>query len=154
MITTFCIIAVSLALFFYWFRSIVILLLQTPSVADCASKVAQVNRLSFPQVRQQLQESSPAAKLSNLQEALESDYRVLKYLLGHGATVTSGGYTTEQRALMLNFRVMAVWLKVALRFRPESARRVLLELAETLNYFATVAGRRTAAATVSPASRS
>jgi hypothetical protein len=136
------IIGISLALFAYWFRYTVILILRTRTSPEYAQKVAVANRLSFVDVKQQLHSRTSTAELAGLFEALERDYQVLKYLLGHAATVEAGAYTAEQRLLMVNFRMMSLWFKVIRKFRPENAKHALLEMSGTLEYFANVMGRR------------
>ena len=139
------IIGVSLALFFYWFRSTVILILRTRSAPEYAQRVAAANHLSFVDVRQRLHARTAAENLAGLCGALERDYEALKYLLGHAATVEAGSYTAEQRLLMINFRLMRLWFAAVLRFRPESAKLALLEMSGTLEYFANAMGQRFAA---------
>ncbi len=142
MTVTVLIIGISLVLFVYWFRSTVIIILRSQTALEYAQKVAVANQLSFVDVRQQLHGRTPTAELPGLCRALQRDYRVLKYLLGHAATVPAGSYTAEQRLLMLNFRMMSVWFSAVCRFRPEHAKHALLEMSGTLEYFANVMGRR------------
>jgi hypothetical protein len=142
MAVTFLIIGVSLFLFFYWFRYTVILILRTRSAPEYARKVAAANRLSFVDVREKLHTSAETAALAGFCRALEQDYQALKYLLGHAATVEAGCYTAEQRLLMLNFGLMRLWCKAALRLRPAVSRGALLEMSSTLEYFANAMGRR------------
>ena len=141
MTVTALIIGIALVLFVYWFRLTVIMILRTQTALEYAQRVAAANQLSFVDVRQQLHAQIGPAELPGLCNALQRDYRVLKYLLGHAATVEAGSYTAEQRLLMLNFRMMSVWFAVC-RFRPEHAKHALLELSGTLEYFANVMGRR------------
>ena len=151
MLSAFLIVSISSALFFYWFRYTVILILATRTDSDYADQVAADNRLSFTKVRQELQElhaSIKAADLGGWREALERDYARLKYLLGYAAMGESGRYTAEQRLLMADFQVMAWSSRVIMRFRPESVSLALLEMISILEYFADVMGRRMA----SPAS--
>ncbi len=151
MLVTVLIVAISVALFIYWFRYTVILVLGTRPATDYAQKVAAANQLSFVDVRQQLHAPVALDELPKLFRALQRDYSVLKYLLGHAATVDAGSYTPEQRLLMVNFRVMSLWYAVMSRFRPEQAKHALLEMSGTLEYFANVMGRRFA--TLASASR-
>jgi len=142
MLVTAIIIAVSFALFMYWFRSTVILIQRTQSAPDYAQRVAAANQLSFVDVRQQLHSRMQTQNLDGLCGALQRDYEVLKYLLGHAAAAEAGSYTAEQRLLMINFRLLKVWFAVGVRLRPESAKLALLEMSGTLDYFANVMGRR------------
>lgn len=145
MVVTLLIIGVSLFLFFYWFRYTVMLILRTRSAPEYAPKVAAANHLSFVDVRQKLHAPAEGDSLSGFCQALDQDYRALKYLLGHAATADAGNYTAEQRLLMLNFRLMKLWCQVMLRFRPAAAKAALLEMSGTLEYFANAMGRRFAA---------
>lgn len=142
MIATVLIIGISLALFFYWFRYTVILILRTRSAPEYAQKVAAANHLSFLGVREKLHTPAAAGDLTSLFRALQQDYKALKYLLGHAATVETGSFTAEQRLLMVNFRLMAVWFRIISRFRPTAAKLALLEMSGTLEYFANVMGQR------------
>lgn len=152
MTVTALIIGISLVLFVYWFRSTVVVILRTQTAPEYAQRVAAANQLGFVDVRQQLHAQTETAALPGLCHTLQRDYRVLKYLLGHAATVEAGSYTAEQRLLMLNFRMMSVWFSAVCRFRPQHAKHALLEMSGTLEYFANVMGRRfaTLAAESSP----
>jgi hypothetical protein len=155
MIVTALIVGISLALFVYWFRYTVIIILSNRRESDYAHKVAAANHLSFVDVRQQLHGRTSDEKLPGLFRALQRDYRVLKYLLGHAATIETGSYTAEQRLLMVNFRMMGVWFYAVRRFRPQQAKHALLEMSGTLEYFANIMGRRfaTLAAESAPSGR-
>ena len=142
MIVTVLIIGISLALFVYWFRYTVIIILSNRRESDYAQKVSAANHLSFVDVRQQLHARTADQELPNLFRALQRDYRVLKYLLGHAATIETGSYTAEQRLLMVNFRLMGLWFSAVRRLRPQHAKHALLEMAGTLEYFANIMGRR------------
>jgi hypothetical protein len=142
MIVTVLIVGISLALFLYWFRYTVIIILSNRREADYAQKVAAANHLSFVDVRQQLHAPTSDDALPSLFGALQRDYRVLKYLLGHAATIETGSYTAEQRILMVNFRMMGLWFSAVRRFRPQHAKHALLEMSGTLEYFASIMGRR------------
>jgi hypothetical protein len=135
------IIGVSLALFFYWFRYTVILILRTRSAPEYAQKVAVANHLSFVDVRHKLHANN-SDNLAGFCHALERDYRSLKYLLGHAATSQAESYTAEQRLLMINFRLLGLWFSAVSRFRPDSAKLALLEMSNTLEFFANAMGRR------------
>ena len=142
MLITTLIVGISSALFVYWFRYTVILILRTQSTAEYAQKVAAANQLSFVDVRQTLHTPAQGADLRGLWTALQKDYHVLKYLLGHAATVQTGSYTAEQRLLMVNFRLISVWFAAVSRFGPSAAKLALLEMSSILEYFANVMGRR------------
>ena len=144
MLMTLLVVVISSALFVYWFRFTVILILRTRPAVNYAPQVAAANRLSFVEIRHKLHASTDAENLGGFCKALQQDYRKLKYLLGHAATGQAGRYTAEQRLLMANFRVMALCCPAALRFRPNAAKLALLEMSNILEYFANVMGRRIA----------
>jgi hypothetical protein len=150
MFVTVLIIGISLALFVYWFRYTVILIQRTRTAPEYAQKVAAANQLSFVEVKQQLHGRLASEELPRLFRSLQRDYRVLKYLLGHAATVDAGSYTAEQRLLMINFRLMSLWFAAVRRFRQQDAKHALLEMSGTLEYFANVMGRRFATLTAGP----
>ena len=142
MFMTVLIISVSGAMFFYWFRYTVLLILRTRPSSEFAHKVAAANQLSFVEVRQKLHAQASPKDLGGLCGALERDYQALTYLLGHAAAVPARSYTAEQRLLMVNFRLMKLWFAAVSQFRPTSAKLALLEMSGTLEYFANAMGRR------------
>src|SRR5690349_15117382 len=121
MITSVFIIGISLTLFAYWFRYTVILILRTAAAPEYAQRVALANQLRFVDVKQQLHATTESRNLGGLYQALQGDYKSLKYLLKHAANVQPGGFTAEQRLLMINFRVMTLWFQAISKFRPASA---------------------------------
>jgi len=141
MVVTALIIGICLFLFVYWFRSTVILIQRTGWKGSYARSIASANQLSFVGVKDQLHGQAPDNDLPNLFQALQRDYKVLTYLLGHAA-IQAGSYTTEQRILMLNFRLMGLWFSAIRRLRPAHAKLALLEMSGTLEYFANVMGHR------------
>lgn len=147
MIASVFIIAVSMVLFVYWFRYTVILILNTAAAPEYAQRVASANHLSFVDVRQRLHADAGTGNLGSLYHALQGDYKALKYLLQHAANMQPGGFTTEQRMLMVNFRLMTLWFQVISKFRPASAKLVLLEMSGTLEFFANAMGQRFASLT-------
>ncbi|MBI3667826.1 MAG: hypothetical protein HY236_16615 [Acidobacteria bacterium] len=145
MLMTLLILVVSSALFLYWFRYTVILILRTRPAPDYAPQVAVANHLSFVEIRQKLHAPVETESLGSFCKALQQDYRMLKYLLGHAATGQAGRYTVEQRLLMANFRVLALCCAMVQRFQPNAAKTALLEMSSILEYFANVMGSRVAA---------
>ena len=149
MIVTVLIIGISLAMFAYWFRYTVVLILRTGAEPEYASKVAAANRLKFVEVRNRLHAPTPGQDLGRLHTALREDYQALKYLLGHAATAEAG-YTAEQRLLMLHFRVLTLWFGATRSLRPSAAKFALLEMSGVLEYFANVMGHRFVALAAEP----
>src|SRR5262249_33546555 len=126
MFVTLLIVGVSVLLFVYWFRYTVRLIQRSrPAAVEYAHKVAAANHLSFVEVCGKIHDTHEVNSLRSLCKALEQDYQALKYLLGHAATTQAGTYTAEQRLLMINFRLLALWFAAVLRFRPGAAKVAL-----------------------------
>src|SRR5437762_14321646 len=103
MISTPLIIFFSFVLFVYWFRYSCLLILQTRSTEDYASRVAGANRLSFPTVQLQLKKEKEPMALDPLHQPLRNDYRIVCFLLRHAADL--GVDPIEQRMLMLDYKI-------------------------------------------------
>jgi len=142
MVVAFFIIGISSALFACWFRYTVILIQRSRSGQGHAVRAAAANRLHFIDVREKLHAPMDVGSLRGLSKALQHDYRVLTYLVGHAANLQAGHYTAEQRLLMLNFRLMTIWFAATAPIRPTSAKLALLEMCSVLEYFANVMGER------------
>ena len=93
MFASILIILVSAALLAYWFRYTCLLILRTRTGRDHAGEMAAANGLRFHQIQGQLVRAAPVADLPALQKALESDYRLLTYLVAHTAGLEVGGLT-------------------------------------------------------------
>jgi len=142
MISSVLIIAFSLILLVYWFRYTCVVLLRTGTGEECRGDVIEANRLRFAAVQAELKES-PHGPLDQLHEALESDYRLLTYLLDQAAHVEAG--SLEQRILDFDYRLMRLWYKLVRNLSGSHARRALAEMSNILNYFAGAMGQRLAA---------
>jgi len=146
MISNLLIIAISLALLVYWFRYTCLLILRTKTSFDYAAEVASANRLSFPEVQTRLSTfRSRPESLDPLHQSLAKDYRLLTYLLAHTTAVNAGGFTLEQRMLMVDFRVMQLWYAMVRRIGIRHAQFALEEMSSILTHFANAMGERAAA---------
>jgi hypothetical protein len=125
------IIALSMALFIYWFRYSCILILRNRAEIAAASAPVFDSRFSFPEVLVRLQ-SEPA--LDPLQVSLERDYRILIYLMEHGAGLKLA--SIEDRLLTLDYRVMQLVYRVTRIAAPVQARKALSEMASVLGVLA------------------
>lgn len=130
------IIVFSVVLFAYWFRYTCLLLLRNQTSEDHAPQMAEANRLNFPAVRAALEAGAPKASLDPLRSALESDYRILDYLLKHAAEF--GGSSVDQWLLRMDFRLMNFWYRVSGR------SAALVEMAGVVAYLADAMGKRIA----------
>lgn len=81
MVETILIFAFSLALFVYWFRYTVLLLL---SEEQAGQNGAVIHQLSLLETREALNRTGDLP-LDPLHSSLQSDYRMLRYLLDHAA---------------------------------------------------------------------
>jgi hypothetical protein len=125
------IIALSLALFIYWFRYSCILILRNGSEIAAASPAALDSRFSFGEVLERLK-SEPA--LDPLQASLERDYRVLTYLIEHAAGLELTAI--EDRLLVFDYRVMQAMYRLTRTAAPTQARKALFEMASVLGVLA------------------
>ena len=133
MVETILILSFSLALFVYWFRYTVLLLLSEEQVEGSATVIGQ---LSVLETREALRQAQYDLPLDRLHRALENDYRLLRYLLDHAAGM--GLRPVEHCLLMVDYRIMKVW------YRLKPNRRALDEMAGVLSYIAYKMGERSA----------
>ena len=135
-------IVVSLVLFLYWFRYTCLLILSAKPARDYSAQVASANELRFPEVRKELVSAFESRSIEKLQMDLERDYRLLTYLLRHGARFQAVSQILEQRMLMFYFQTMK--LRCALsRIVPGFGRKKALEeMANILGHFANQMGER------------
>ena len=133
MVETILILAFSLALFVYWFRYTVLLLLSEEQVEAHSTVIGQ---LSVLETRQALRQTQGDLPLDRLQRALDADYRMLRYLLDHAAGM--GLHPVEHHLLIFDYRIMKAW------YRLKRNRRALDEMAGVLSYIAYKMGERAA----------
>lgn len=131
MIASIMIILFSLVLLAYWFRYSCVLLLRNLNEATTASTGTPDPRFRFGDVQQQL---AQAAELDPLHQALKRDYQLLTYLVEHAAGLRIE--SLDDRLLMLDYKVMALYYKVTRTAAPAQARRALSEMATVLNILA------------------
>jgi hypothetical protein len=137
MFETVLILLFSSALFVYWFRYTVLLLLNEEQSATSDPTPGQ---LSLLQTREALRQEQGSLPLDRLHRALENDYRLLRYLLDHAAGLGLG--PLEHYLLILDYRVMAIWYRLTRRFSTSQARRALDEMACVLTCIAHKMGER------------
>ena len=130
MVVSILIIVVSVGLLLYWFRYSCILLLRN-SLEETRTAVVEHSPFSFRQVREQLRGVDP---VDGFERALERDYRMLTYLIGHAHGLDLN--SVEDRLLVLDYRVMQMFYRVTRSAAPESARRALAEMADVLSVLA------------------
>jgi hypothetical protein len=133
MVETILILGFSLALFVYWFRYTVLLLLSEEQVEEHSTVI---NQLSVLETREALRQAQQDLPLDRLHRALDNDYRMLRYLLDHAAGM--GLRPLEHYLLILDYRIMKAW------YRLTPNRRALDEMAGVLSYIAYKMGERAA----------
>ena len=135
MITSTIVIILSLALFLYWFRNTVLLLLAHRCEVQ-ALRVASTIRLNFPNVQEELKTQQETPALDRLHECLEHDYALLTDLLHH-----AGSASIEKRILAMDFKIMQLWYRLARSSRILQARTsALTEMVSIMSYFAAELG--------------
>ncbi len=140
MFETVLILIASLALFVYWFRYTVLLLLREEKVS--AGHTTVIDQLSVLETREALRKAQEAASLDPLRCALDRDYRLLRYLLNHAAGM--GLAPLEHHLLILDYRLMNVWYRLTRSASTTHARGALDEMADVLSCLAYKMGQRTA----------
>ena len=139
MVETILILAFSLALFVYWFRYTVLLLLNDEQVAGHTTVIGQ---LSVLETREALRRAQADLALDRLHHALDKDYRMLRYLLDHAPGM--GLRPVEHYMLILDYRLMKAWYCLTRNASTRQARRALDEMAGVLSYIAYKMGERVA----------
>ncbi len=143
MVASILIIAFSLVLFVYWFRYTCLLILSAKTTKDYAGEVAKANQLSFPQVQDQLRgQWAESKQYGPLHASLDRDFRLLTYLLRHAAKFQLGGYSAEERMLMVDYRIMRTWYSLAGNLWPLQAKYALSEMSDIVGHFANALGER------------
>jgi hypothetical protein len=130
MLETVLILLFSVALFIYWFRYTVVLLLAEQSAAPGPVS----GQLNLRETREALWSERPDLELVRLHRMLHNDYRMLRYLLDHAAGL--GLHPLERHLLLLDYRAMAVWYMLTRWASTSQARRALREMAGVLNCIA------------------
>jgi hypothetical protein len=139
MVETILILAFSLALFVYWFRYTVLLLLSEEQVEGHATVISQLTVL---ETREALRQTEGDLPLDALHRALDKDYRMLRYLLDHAAGV--GLRPAEHYLLMLDYTIMKAWFWLTRNASARQARRALDEMALVVSHIAYKMGERAA----------
>jgi hypothetical protein len=145
LIATVVITASSVLLFAYWFRYTCLLILSAKTARDYTSDVADSNRLLFPEVQAQLNQSA-SPDLDKLRSALDRDYQVLRHLMKHMPAAGEGQSALETQMLALNYRLMGTWYHVTRHVSGSTAARALSEMSMVVAHFANLMGEQAASA--------
>jgi hypothetical protein len=145
MLASFLMFAVTIALFGVWFRYTCVLILKTKPAKDYSLEVASANELKFVQVQQSLPGIRERSDLDTMQRHLEGDYRLLTYILRHGAQFQIGTSPLERRILMLDFEFTRIWYSCACRVSLAKGRKSLQEMISIIAHLANFMGERAVA---------
>ncbi|HWR50665.1 MAG TPA: hypothetical protein VN428_06140 [Bryobacteraceae bacterium] len=129
---------------FYWFRYNCTVILRRKVSKDRAHRVAQANQLSFADLADRFDDLDSEG-LGSADQALSRDYEVLTCLLRYTSAIQPGGFTFDQRLLMLDFKIQQRWFAVTHRWLGATARHTLQERVNILTHFANTVGKRSAA---------
>ena len=128
------IIVLSSTMLVAWFRFMISVTLSVRTAKDFGSAIAKEHRLSYQRVQ--------ADDVESALGLLARDYQVLKRLL----RASVGGATLEERLLMIDYRLMVAWHRIAVRISPAHARGAVAEMAGIVGYLANAVGERSASA--------
>jgi len=134
MIASVLIIVCSAVLLVYWFRYSCLLLLRNAAPAE--TPFAD-ERFSIGMV---LDNAGTEKNLTELERALDRDYKLLSYLLKHAADLELA--SIENRMLILDYKLMRVWFRVTRIMAPAQSRKALVEMATALSAVARQAGQQ------------
>jgi len=137
-------IATSVALFCYWFRYSCLLILAMETLHDYSEEVAEVNQLSFPEVRFRLRKHD-TSDLDYLHKCLERDFAVLAYLL-ENTPIASFETSFDEAMLKIHFRAMSACFRMTGNSLRECAADALEEMALVVAHLANQLGERRAVA--------
>ena len=144
MIASLAILVISAFLFVYWFRYTCIWILGGKAARGFAAGIAEANQLSFPSIQERLRAETGMSDLDTLRAALERDYRIVSYLLRHGAELQVGGESLEHIMLRADYRIMTGIFWVSRMFGAPQAVNALREMTQIVDYFANAMGERVA----------
>lgn len=133
----------SVFLLLFWLRAACRSILRQRFERDYFADLAAANQLEFLSIRKALEEyPEEVADYRNVLGRLQHDYEALTYLLRNAATVHVGRYSRRERALILDFHLLELWIRLKHRLGWKGWQEDLLEMTEILQYFANVLGQR------------
>lgn len=135
-------VGITITLFMLWFRYTCNLILNAKPAKDYSRQVATVNELKFLQIQQRLARPEKGADLDAMLGHLDCDYRLLTYILRHGAQFRTGANQVERLILMLDYEVMRLWYALSRRLSSSNCRRALMEMISIIGHFANFMGER------------
>ena len=128
------IVVISTLLLAYWFRYSCLLVMR-----NCAEETTSEESVRAGELQAKLREASD---LDPVQIALDRDYAVLVYLVQHAAGLEL--QSIEDRLLMLDYKVMRLWYRVARLAAPDQAREALSEMVSVVGILSSRLAQRAA----------
>ncbi len=140
MATSYLILIISAALFCFYLQVACQRILRRQFEQEYFKFIVKVNQLGFPQIAGALEQSNLPVEYSRLRTVLLCDFLTLTYMLKHAANLKQR-YSTEERLLVLYFRVMLFSLRLRHMLRLQE-KSTVAKLTVILKYFANVVGQR------------
>lgn len=147
MLTSLLILASALAFLVFWFRQTCAWLLRNRPPLESEDELLEADRVPVRVFREALRErlTGSAAPEAQLQ-ALERDFRALRYLLRRTSSRHFALYSRSEGMLMLDFRLTRAGLRLRSLLRGQDGRAGLERLHDILDYFTGVLHQRLRAA--------
>ncbi len=140
MATSYLILIISAALFCFYLQVGCQRILRRQFEQEYFKFIVKVNQLGFPQIAGALKQSNLPVEYSRFRTVLLCDFLTLTYMLKHAANLKQR-YSTEERLLVLYFRVVLFSLRLRHMLRLEE-KSTVAKLTVILKYFANVVGQR------------
>ncbi|MEJ2007088.1 MAG: hypothetical protein P8Z30_02860 [Acidobacteriota bacterium] len=134
------ILALSMAMFFFYLQTICLRILRREFERDYFLPIVNANRLEFPSVRQALEEFEAPIDYARFCMMLKCDFLALTYLLKNAAN-ESRRYTAQDRLLILYFHMTYLILRFRHMLRLNE-KLSMLQLTSILRFFGNVVGLR------------
>jgi hypothetical protein len=145
MITSFVIMALSLAMFVYWFRYSCVLILESDWNEEQARSLAFENELSFHKTETELSEAVDTQSMDGIRDSLTRDLDYVRRLMVSGDGNQETGPSLESRMLMVDYKLMKAWYAVARATSKPKAQEALRSMSRIISYMAGEVGDRMAA---------
>lgn len=140
MVVAAIILALSMAMFFFYLQTICLRILQREFDRDYFLPIVNANRLEFPSVRRAVQEFDTPVDYARFCMMLKCDFLALTYLLKNAAN-ENHRYAQQDRLLILYFHLTYLILRVRHWLRLDE-KLPILRLTSILQFFGNIVGLR------------
>jgi hypothetical protein len=147
MIATFVILAVSAALFVYWFRYSCALILSTKTTLNYSLDIAERHGLSFLAVQDSLA-TAPHESMPAFAKSLSNDFEVVSSMLKASAGQSEESNEAACSLLLVHFHCMSILFRLAGKTSSRLARLAVSEMSLIVEHHANLAGEQMLAANV------